>query len=147
MAKYYHSFILFLFFSISSILFCQQNSFDCGRIRDSINNKGSLEEDVWCWQSLPNIIGGIDSLQKKLKYPDEAVKNNIEGKVYVNIIVDTTGLPICPEISGKKLGYGCDEEAIRVVMDSKFKPALKQNKYRRTSIVVPIVFSLKKSKQ
>lgn len=139
---------LFFFFifllSVNPFSYSQQDSWDCQKFRDSLNNKRSLEEDVWGWQRLPTLIGGIDSLEKKLVYPKEAIKNNIEGKIYVNVIIDTSGIPHCPLIMSKHLGYGCEEEAIRLVMISKFSPALRQNKYRTTQAIIPIVFSLKK---
>ena len=58
----------------------------------------------------PEIIGGLDSLQSKIIYPQEALKNNIEGKVYILAIIDSTGTLLCSNVI-KGLGYGCDEEA------------------------------------
>lgn len=56
-------------------------------------------------------------IQNKLIYPEKAVKNNIEGTVEVAFTIARNG-----SVSNIKLlkgiGYGCDEEAIRVISNS-----------------------------
>lgn len=113
----------------------------CQKMRDSLALYYSW--DI-AFQKMPEIIGGYDSLLLKLQYPEEAVKNKIEGKVYISILVDTSGHPMCPMILGKRLGYGCDEEAVRLVMKTKFTPAISHNRKRIVQMVVPISFKLKK---
>lgn len=55
-----------------------------------------------------------DLFNKKLKYPQIALENGIEGKVYVSFVITETG-----EIKDFKvlrgIGYGCDEEAVRLL--------------------------------
>ena len=114
---------------------------NCQRMYDSL--RIFYRADI-PFQKMPSIIGGYDSLLLGVKYPKEAFKNKIEGKVSVLIIVDTTGMPMCPKILGKKLGYGCDEEAIRLVMNARFTPAISRHKKKIVEVVVPISFELKK---
>lgn len=67
---------------------------------------------------MPEFAGGPDALrkfmQKNLHYPSQALANNIAGKVYVSFVVNTDGSITNVEIV-KGLGYGTDEEAMRVI--------------------------------
>ena len=59
-------------------------------------------------------------VKKELRYPKEALAAKVEGTVSVRYIVDYKGNVIDAHIiSG--LGYGCDEEALRIVRSLKFK--------------------------
>ena len=49
----------------------------------------------------------------KLKYPPKAVDSNISGKVIVEMDEDENGIQSNPVVI-KGLGYGCDEEALRI---------------------------------
>ena len=78
---------------------------------------------------LPQFPGGNDSLTAFIKahtrYPKQAKKNYISGVVEVYFTVTLDGNIKNPKIL-KPLGYGCDEEAIRVVnLMPKWKPASK----------------------
>ncbi len=56
------------------------------------------------------IIGGMEAVYKRMVYPLAAEKNNITGKVVVELTIDKNGSPKNPLVV-KSLGYGCDEEA------------------------------------
>lgn len=56
---------------------------------------------------------------ENLKYPQEAAANKIEGSVNIRYGVDYRGRVAHTNIL-QGLGYGCDEEAIRVVKLLKF---------------------------
>ena len=97
----------------------------------------------WTFEKAPEIIGGIDSLQLRLIYPQQALENKIEGKVYVLTIIDSSGALLCSKII-KGIGYGCDEEALRLVNSSKFNPAISRGKGYATPFSIPIKFEIKK---
>jgi hypothetical protein len=67
---------------------------------------------------LPQFPGGKDSLSSFIKknthYPKEACKHHVTGIIEVDFTVTTTGSIKDPVVKNH-LGYGCDEEAIRVV--------------------------------
>ena len=67
---------------------------------------------------LPTYPGGQKALNEfvrsNLKYPEEALNNKIVGSVTVNFDVDIFGDVIATRVK-HGLGYGCDEEACRVV--------------------------------
>ncbi len=90
---------------------------------------------------MPTISGGLESLQKSLVYPTQALQNKIEGKVYVLTTIDSNGVQLCHKII-KGLGYGCDEEAIRIISKAKFYPGYQRNKPVKVSVAIPIIFKL-----
>lgn len=53
-------------------------------------------------------------LVKNIKYPQNAIRNEITGVVYVQFVVGPNGQVGDVKVV-KGIGYGCDEEAVRVV--------------------------------
>ncbi|MOA34470.1 Gram-negative bacterial tonB protein [compost metagenome] len=77
-----------------------------------------------------------------MKYPKEALKNNIQGRVAVTFYVDTLGKVKDVRLL-KGIGYGCDEEAIRIVKSMPdWIPAIRPVKVQMT---LPIMFDLTKN--
>ena len=77
-------------------------------------------------ETQPQFPGGEDSLYSfiysNLRYPQEAIDNGIEGRVFITFTVEKDG-----SITGIKLlrdiGYGCGEEAMRIIrMMPKWTP-------------------------
>lgn len=81
-----------------------------------------------------------DSVMAQLKFPSTAKMNGIRGKVYVEGLLDKDGTLHDLKIA-KGLGYGCDEEALRLAKMLRFPPA-KNTKYARAHglITIPILF-------
>ena len=93
-------------------------------------------------ENMPEIIGGLAALQSKVSYPEIAVKAGIEGKVILETIIGKDGNP--EEIKVLKgIGAGCDESAIKAVMNTKFKPGTQRGKPVRVILVIPISFTLR----
>jgi protein TonB len=72
----------------------------------------------------PQYEGGPKALKQfiadHIRYPAKALEHGIEGTVYVKYDIDHLGNVVDAKvISG--IGYGCDEEAIRLVRLLKFK--------------------------
>lgn len=77
-----------------------------------------------------------------LKYPKEAREKGIEGTVFVKFVIQKDGSVANIETL-KSVGYGCDEEVIRVVSNMpKWVPAKKDGKPVATSFTLPIKFKL-----
>jgi len=79
---------------------------------------------------------------KNVKYPQKAINQDIEGKVFVTFVVTSSG-----EVDDVKLlkgiGYGCDEEAIRVVKSMpKWTPGKNGGREVKVRMNIPIVFKL-----
>ena len=66
----------------------------------------------------PYYLGGTPALKKffknNLKYPAEALAAKKTGVVEVSFIIENTGVITNIEVT-QEIGYGCDEEAARVV--------------------------------
>ncbi|CAN5353654.1 hypothetical protein BH11BAC1_BH11BAC1_05310 [soil metagenome] len=58
-------------------------------------------------------------IKKHLRYPDEALENKIEGTVAVEIDIDVFGKVSAAKVK-HGIGYGCDEEATRLVQLLQF---------------------------
>ncbi len=81
-------------------------------------------------------------VQKKLKYPSQARRMGIEGKVFVQFVVDKDG-SITEVKAIKGIGAGCDEEAVRVISSSpKWKPGKQRGRAVKVRMVLPITFKL-----
>jgi protein TonB len=83
-------------------------------------------------------------IQKHLKYPSEAMRANVEGKVYVRLSVSKKGKIDSLDVL-KSIGFGCDEEALRIVKTmQKWTPAKNKNIFVSSHYVVPVIFKLDK---
>ena len=128
-------YLLFIVILYMSFSYPQSDSIDCSVLHSYFSRYCIIVE------KRTEIIGGIESLYENLIYPSEAIENKIEGKVYLIVIIDTTGNPQCPKVI-KSLGYGCDEEAIRLIMNTKFIPYLSGGKPVTAPLPIPISFKL-----
>jgi periplasmic protein TonB len=93
-------------------------------------------------------IGGLPAFYEyvlaKMKYPAQARRMEIEGKVFVEFVVEKDGA-ITDVKAIKGIGAGCDEEAVRVVSESpRWKPAKQRGRAVRQRMVLPITFRMNK---
>jgi TonB family protein len=130
-------FIIFLF--LSALTFSQVDSSECEKLNEYFQEKSNVHS-VWV-EHMPEMIGGFDSLNSLIHYPASALKDSVEGKVYILVVIDSLGNPICPSVI-KAVNPALDNEALRVVMLMRFKPALYRGKPVTTPIALPIVFKL-----
>jgi periplasmic protein TonB len=94
----------------------------------------------------PTFVGGMEAfvkfLRKNLNYPTVASRSNVQGRVILQFIVQTDG-SIADVTVLKGIGFGCDEEALRVVkLMPKWKPGLQAGRAVRTRFSLPIIFML-----
>ena len=97
-------------------------------------------------EEMPEYPGGLnkltDYLSKNIKYPQMARESGIQGRVFVNFVVEPDGSVSNVNVM-RSLGGGCDEEAVRVVKAMpKWKPGRQRGKAVRVSYILPIVFKL-----
>jgi protein TonB len=97
-------------------------------------------------EQMPSFPGGdakmYEYLGKNIKYPQIARETGIQGRVFVNFVVEPDG-----SVSNVKvlrgIGGGCDEEAMRVVKGMpKWSPGKQRGKTVRVSYTLPVVFKL-----
>ena len=91
---------------------------------------------------MPELVGGMPDLVKKIKYPTVAKQTNLEGKVFAMAFVDEKGNVDKVKII-KGLGGGCDEEVERVLTISKFKPGQHEGKPVKVKTTISVAFKIK----
>jgi TonB family protein len=81
-------------------------------------------------------------VQKELKYPEQAKNQGIEGKAYIQFVVDRDG-SITDVQTIRGIGGGCDEEAVRVIANSpKWVPGKQRGETVKVRMILPITFSI-----
>jgi TonB family protein len=101
--------------------------------------------------SPPMFAGGMDNLnnflQKAIKFPEDAVESGIQGTVKLNFIIEKDG-SLSNIKTERKLGFGIDEEAIRVLkLTKKWYPAMQNGKAVKVAYSIPIRFTFEQQKQ
>ena len=97
-------------------------------------------------EEMPEFPGGaakmMEFIQKNIKYPMMARESDIQGRVFVNFVVEPNGT-ITNVTVMRGIGGGCDEEALRVVQSMpNWKPGKQRGSAVRCSFTVPIIFKL-----
>tara|TARA_B100000287_G_scaffold145606_1_gene137395 strand:+ start:1434 stop:1820 length:387 start_codon:yes stop_codon:yes gene_type:complete len=123
-------------FKIVALVFCICFTFTLAQ--NSVKDDQGIY--IMC-EKMPELIGGMDGLQKKIRYPLQAKSLGVQGVVYVQSIINEKGKIEDPKVV-KKLGAGCDEEALRVLKKSKFKPGYDKGKPVKVRFTLPIFFRL-----
>lgn len=81
-------------------------------------------------------------MSEEIKYPMQAKRAGIEGRVFVQFVVNRDG-SLSDAIVLKGIGGGCDEEALRVIhLSPAWKPAQQGGRMVRQRFTLPIIFSL-----
>ncbi len=131
-------FVLALLLSAHTAMYAQSNQ------RTERNASDEKIFDVV--EQPPSFPGGqaalMSYLSKSVKYPEEALKDNVQGRVIVGFIVEKDG-----SVSNAKIIRGVDsaldKEAIRIVMSMpKWTPGRQNGKNVRTKYNVPVNFKL-----
>ena len=94
----------------------------------------------------PKYPGGEEELYRymaeNVRYPDAARRMGIEGRVYIQFVVDKSG-KVIEVVAIRGIGAGCDEEAIRVVKSMPaWEPGQLRGKPVNVQMVLPITFRL-----
>ncbi|MDX2130086.1 MAG: TonB family protein [Chloroherpetonaceae bacterium] len=87
-----------------------------------------------------DIVGGISAIYSKIKYPDMARQQRLEGKVVARVFIDKTGSVIKVDFL-KALNPVLDNEVFRVLTEeTKFTPAKAGGKDMPATLVIPFNF-------
>ena len=95
-------------------------------------------------EDMPQFPGGSVQkwISKNVKYPMIAQENNIQGKVFVQFVIEKEGSVSDVKVA-RSVDPSLDKEAIRVVKAMpKWKPGKQRGKPVRVSYTVPINFQL-----
>lgn len=106
------------------------------------------EEEVLVFvEENPEYPGGdaarMKFLAENMKYPPAARDNGIQGKVYIQFVVEKDGRITNARVL-RDIGGGCGAEALRVVKSMpKWKPGKQQGRAVRSQFTLPVQFTLK----
>ncbi|GAB3924188.1 hypothetical protein GCM10028804_23980 [Larkinella terrae] len=95
----------------------------------------------------PEFPGGMPALGayiiNNMKYPEPALRAHVSGRVFLSFVINTDGSMQDIQIL-KGIGFGADEEAVRMIKAMpRWKPGTQDGKPVRVKYNLPINFSLK----
>jgi protein TonB len=104
------------------------------------------EEIFFAVESPPAPVGGMKTFYqyvgKNINYPNQARRAGIQGRVFLKFVVNADGA-ITDITLLKGIGYGCDEEAIKVLRNApKWQAGKQRGKPVRVFMTLPITFQL-----
>ena len=118
-----------------------------GKTKLSAQNEKVKDGVYAVCEVMPEYPGGEDSLRsdlaKQIKYPEEASKKGIQGKVYISFVVNEKG-----KVEDAKIVRGVDplldKEALRVVsaLDKTWTPGKEKGKPVKVAYTIPVKFAL-----
>ncbi|MET3125025.1 protein TonB [Arcicella rosea] len=122
------------------------DKFKTGEGSAPVEIKVEEEKTFLSVETMPEFAGGNAALakflQKNLRYPRNASEVGIGGKVYVQFVVGKDGNISSIDIL-KGLGFGCDEEAQRVIkLMPRWNPGKQSGRNVSVKFTLPIVFQL-----
>ena len=97
-------------------------------------------------EEMPEFVGGLAACMKYLganiSYPEEAIKNGIQGRVIVQFIVEKDGSITDPKVA-KGVDPLLDKEALRVVSTMpNWKPGKQRGEAVRVKYTLPVSFKM-----
>lgn len=110
-------------------------------------NMEETDKDGYYTNVSPVYPGGdralINFFQNNIEYPADAAENGVEGTVTISFLVDETGKITYPMTNPPRLGYGLEEEAMRVFNKMpKWTPGSLKGKNVKTRFTLPVTFQL-----
>ncbi len=114
-----------------------------------VEEERDYEEDPAFYLSvevMPEPIGGMKAIYKKIYYPKNARKNNIEGTVTIRAFIDRDGEVLDAQVI-EGIGYGCDDSARMAIFYHRFKPGLQRGQRIKVQMDIPIEFKLQKAER
>ncbi|CCH56897.1 TonB family protein [Fibrisoma limi BUZ 3] len=116
------------------------------RVEAAVEAAPKEEEIFTVVEQQPEFTGGMAALgqylSKNLRYPAAAQRANVSGRVFVSFVVNTDGSIQDVQVL-KGLGFGTDEEALRVVKAMpKWRPGKQSGRPVRVKFNLPINFTL-----
>ncbi|MEX0748017.1 MAG: M56 family metallopeptidase [Rhodothermales bacterium] len=92
-------------------------------------------------ENMPELVGGLASIQANLRYPESAKNEGVEGRVIVQFIVDEEGR-VEDVKAVNNLHPDLDAAAVAAVRSAKFKPGLQDGQPVKVKMSLPMTFKL-----
>ena len=125
---------------LTNMAFCQEEK------------KVSVDDEVFVVvEEQAEFPGGMEAMyayiQKNLVYPEKAKEKGIEGRVFVQFVIEKDG-SISNILVKRAIGGGCEEAAVEMIKNMpKWKPGKQRGKPVRFQFTLPIKFELPKEKE
>ncbi len=105
-----------------------------------------VEEIFQIVEKYPEPVGGYPAfysyLSDHLKYPVSALRVGVSGRVFVQFVVEKDG-SLSNILVVKGIGFGCDEEAVRVLKNAPpWQPGKQRGRAVRVRQSLPIFFEI-----
>ena len=98
---------------------------------------------------IPQYPGGKEAFKKYIKenlvYPKEALEKQVQGIVFLNAEINDNG-EVLSVVVERGVGAGCDEEAIRLLKNTRYTSVRNRGKRVKTKKKIRIEFKLPPSK-
>ena len=119
------------------------------------SNAGVLQEEkIYTVSDVsvkPEPVSGLekfkDKWSKKVVYPEDAIKKNIQGVVFIEFVIDKDG-SIDDSAVRQGIGHGCDEAALKAFNDlaeEHWKPGIRSDQPVKVKMVLPFYFRILKN--
>lgn len=89
----------------------------------------------------PELKGGMEALQQAIEYPEAAKQAGIEGRVFVQFIVDENGDVVNPKVT-RGVHEALDRAALDAVKGLSFEPGKQQGEAVKVKMALPVTFKL-----
>ena len=122
-------------------------SFDLTLTQDDDEESVQDDHPVRFIENRAKYPGGMKALYQFLKdnlvYPEEAINAGVQGRVYLDFVIEKDGT-VSNIVLLRGIGFGCDEEACRVIkLMPPWKPAQQNGRRVRYALTLPVKFTLK----
>jgi protein TonB len=105
----------------------------------------SEELPVVIAEKMPEPVGGYEKFYQQLSstvvYTRQALRAEVQGKVFVEFVVNQDGSLSDAKIV-KGIGYGCDDAAREAILKTKWEPGRQRGKPVRVKMVLPVYFKI-----
>lgn len=115
--------------------------------KNSVSKEVDGKDEIYTIvEKQPEFLGGMTAFyayaSDNLTYPDEARLNGIQGRVFIQFVVDEQGNTTDVRCV-KGIGYGCDEVAVKVIEAANiWTPGTQKGIPVKVRMVLPITFNL-----
>ncbi len=136
-----------LTFNTSLIILSLVLLLSCNKNTENVKDQSVKEDEIFNFvEQMPEFPDGPAAMQifirDNLRYPEEARLKKIEGTVVVQFLITMEGKLTKVNVT-RGIGYGCDEEAIRVIQSMPdWKPGKHNNKEVPVNFILPVKFKL-----
>lgn len=95
-------------------------------------------------EEMPKLKGGIGRLQQRIKYPRQAIRDEVQGRVIIQFVVDERGRVQDPVVL-RGIRTDCDNEALEAISKSRFSPGKQRGIPVRVVYTMYILFKIQYS--